>query len=203
MITHLSRLVLAVTVAQLSGPPPIPTEPAARSVTPSDVPASVGAPTPGEPGCEARLPTVHIARSGETTAVIARTYKLSPASILGANPAIQNRPVRPGDRLAILPGDGILYNPQSKEGFPEVAQRFRVRAEILFEVNGCQMRERLWIPGVLWVAPPRPKPTPKPLPRAVSAPLPPLPIFRLPPPPNLPPVPPPTRLKPRKAAVRP
>lgn len=128
--------------------------------------------------CETTSPTIHTARAGETTQSVASQYGLTTATLLGANPQIRNRPVRKGDKLTILPRDGILYKPVAGEGFPEVASRFNTRADVLFELNGCQMQERLFVPGVRWQPPPPPAP-----PSAAPAP----PVLRqLPPPPILP-----------------
>lgn len=147
---------------------------------------------PVESACPARAVVFHRAKTGETVALIARQYRLDPATVLGANPQVQTRPVRRGDTLRILPRDGILYRPGPEEGFLQVSQRFRVSPDLLFEANGCQMQAQLFVPGVRWQAPPKPKPQPRP-PQPSPAPpkpLPPMPyaapVLRLPPPPVAP-----------------
>jgi LysM repeat protein len=133
--------------------------------------------------CARALPSKYTAQAGDTADSVAKKFQLKPVTVLGANPAIQERAVRSGDILTILPKDGILYKPKPEDRFPEIAQRFRVSADILFEINGCQMQTELFIPGVLWQAPP-----PKPKPVVVPAPVPapqkaPIPVLRLPQPP--------------------
>jgi LysM repeat protein len=107
--------------------------------------------------CARSLVSQYTAQTGDTVDSVAKKFQLKPATVLGANPAIQPRPIRPGDVLTILPKDGVLYKPKPQERFAEIAQRFRVAAGTLFEINGCQMQSQLFIPGVIWQAPP-PKP---------------------------------------------
>ncbi len=108
--------------------------------------------------CARALASQYTTQTGDTVDSVAKKFQLKPATVLGANPAMQERPVRPGEVLTILPKDGVLYKPNSKERFPEIAQRFRVDPGTLFEINGCQMQSQLFIPGVIWQAPPKPKP---------------------------------------------
>lgn len=163
--------------------------------------------------CARALLSKYTVQAGETVQSVAQKFQLKPATVLGANPAIQQRPVRPGDVLTILPKDGILYKTKPEDRFPEIAQRFRVPPGTLFEINGCQLQSELFIPGVIWQAPPpKPKsivPTPSmPVPKpATSVPVPlpnpakatpPRPApkqspLRLPQPPNVPPAPDPKR----------
>ncbi|MBW4697128.1 MAG: hypothetical protein KME03_04365 [Aphanocapsa lilacina HA4352-LM1] len=138
-----------------------------------------------EAACSGLPIETYTAARGESAASIARARALKIETLLGANPAIQQRPVRHGDALVILPRDGILYRPEPGEGFPEVAARFRVRGEVLFEMNGCRMGERLFVPGVLWKPPVAPV-ADSPPPAAVKG----VPtLLQLPPPPALPPLP--------------
>lgn len=134
--------------------------------------------------CARTLPSKYTTQTGDTIDLIAKKFRLQPITVLGANPAIQERSPRPGDVLTILPKDGILYKTKPEERFPEIAQRFRVSADILFEINGCQMRTELFIPGVLWSSPAKPKPSNVLVPQQS-----PLPVLRLPPPPVVSPLP--------------
>ncbi|MBC7880172.1 MAG: LysM peptidoglycan-binding domain-containing protein [Anaerolineae bacterium] len=152
--------------------------------------------------CARALASQYTTQTGDTVDLVAKKFQLKPATLLGANPAIQQRPVRPGDVLTILPKDGILYKPKPEERFPEIAQRFRVPPGTLFEINGCQMQSQLFIPGVIWQAPsPKPKPiapapsaVPKPATAAPSFPVPKqLQPLRLPKPPDVPPAPDPKK----------
>jgi hypothetical protein len=139
--------------------------------------------------CARALPSKYTAQVGDTADSVAKKFQLKPATVLGANPGIQERPVRPGDILTILPKDGILYKTKPEDRFPEIAQRFRVSADILFEINGCQMHAELFIPDMLWQAP-LPKPKPVVVPASVPAPQKaPIPVLRLPTPPAIPPLP--------------
>ncbi|AGY58122.1 LysM peptidoglycan-binding domain-containing protein [Gloeobacter kilaueensis] len=160
----------------LSVPPPAKVVPPQEgSIRPEDV-------------CAGLPMTSYVAKKGDTAESVAHSHSLRRETLLGANPAIQNRPLQSGDRLLLLPRDGILYKPQRGEGFPEIAARFRVRGDLLFEMNGCQMRDALFVPGVVWTPPPPPKPkqiTPRPASVPAVA-----PVLKLPPPPLIPLVPP-------------
>jgi hypothetical protein len=144
--------------------------------------------------CARALATKYTAQAGDTVDSVAKKFQLKSVTVLGANPTIQERVIRPGDILTILPKDGILYKVKSEDHFPEIAKRFGVPADILFEINGCQMQSELFIPGVLWQAPSlKHKPVVVPAPKA------PTPALRLPLPPNVPPLREPKKKKKKKS----
>jgi hypothetical protein len=150
--------------------------------------------------CARALATKYTAQAGDTVDSVAKKFQLKSVTVLGANPAIQERVVRPGDILTILPKDGILYKAKPEDHFPEIAKRFGVPAEILFEINGCQMQSELFIPGVLWQAPP-PKPKPvTPAPVIAPSPKAPTPVLHLPLPPNVPALPESKKKKKKKSS---
>ena len=100
---------------------------------------------------------VHTVSRGETLEAIAQRYGVQPATIMGLNPPAQDGQVQPGDRLEIPPFDGIKIPFPTGLTWREIAQRYRARASVLYDLNGCPTAERLpshiFIPGITWSPP--------------------------------------------------
>lgn len=95
--------------------------------------------------------TRHRIASGETLATIAQRYSLIPATLIGFNPALQNGLPPVGTELVIPPYNGIRVEVPAGQTWREVAARYGVRADVLFEVNGCQPQPRIvFVPGINW-----------------------------------------------------
>ncbi len=89
---------------------------------------------------------------GETLESIAQRYNLIPTTIIGMNPALQNGAAAAvGSVLQIPPYNGIVVEVPRGETWRQVAAQYKVRADSLFEVNGCQQNPRVvFVPGVNW-----------------------------------------------------
>ncbi|MEH2249570.1 LysM peptidoglycan-binding domain-containing M23 family metallopeptidase [Nostoc sp.] len=89
---------------------------------------------------------------GETLESIAQRYNLIPTTIIGMNPALQNGAMPAvGSVLQIPPYNGVVIEVPRGETWREVAAKYKVRADSLFEVNGCQQDPRIvFVPGVNW-----------------------------------------------------
>ena len=74
----------------------------------------------------------------ETIDSIAQSYNLSSATIIRMNPTIRNGKVTVGQQLIIPPLDGIVVKVSRGKTWREVALKHKIRADALFEVNGCQ-----------------------------------------------------------------
>ncbi|MBW4685015.1 MAG: M23 family metallopeptidase [Komarekiella atlantica HA4396-MV6] len=93
----------------------------------------------------------HKVARGETLESIAQRYNLVPTTIIGMNPALQNGGVAVGSVLQIPPYNGIVVEVPRGQTWRQVATRFKVRADTLFEVNGCQKDPRIvFVPGINW-----------------------------------------------------
>jgi len=89
---------------------------------------------------------------GETLETIAQRYNLIPTTIIGMNPALQNNGAATvGTVLQIPPYNGIVVEVPSGQTWRQVAAKYKIRADSLFEVNGCQQDPRIvFVPGVNW-----------------------------------------------------
>ncbi|WP_193194634.1 peptidoglycan DD-metalloendopeptidase family protein [Nostoc sp. MG11] len=93
----------------------------------------------------------HKVARGETLESIAQRYNLVPTTIIGMNPALQNGAVAVGSVLQIPPYNGIVVEVPRGQTWRQVATRYKVRADTLFEVNGCQKDPRIvFVPGINW-----------------------------------------------------
>ncbi|MBI4780592.1 MAG: M23 family metallopeptidase [Oscillatoriophycideae cyanobacterium NC_groundwater_1537_Pr4_S-0.65um_50_18] len=98
--------------------------------------------------------TRHQVASGETIASIAQQYNLIPATLLGFNPAIRNGSAPVGSELVIPPYNGVRVEVPTGSTWREVAKSYGVRADVLFEINGCQESPSVvFVPGVNWSPP--------------------------------------------------
>ncbi|MEH1937520.1 MAG: M23 family metallopeptidase [Nostoc sp.] len=96
---------------------------------------------------------------GETLESIAQRYNLIPTTIIGMNPALQNGAIAAagstyvavGSVLQIPPYNGVVVEVPRGETWRQVAAKYKVRADSLFEVNGCQQDPKIvFVPGVNW-----------------------------------------------------
>ena len=93
--------------------------------------------------------TRHTVKSGETLNSIAQQYQLSPATIQSMNP----RGGRPGRTLLIPPFNGQYITAPTGATWKDLANAYGVRADLLFEINGCDaVPRRAFIPGANWQA---------------------------------------------------
>jgi murein DD-endopeptidase MepM/ murein hydrolase activator NlpD len=93
----------------------------------------------------------HLVALGETIESIARQYNLIPATLIGMNPPLQSGAARVGSELVIPPFNGIRVEVPANQTWRDVAATYKVREDVLFEVNGCQENPRVvFVPGVNW-----------------------------------------------------
>lgn len=98
----------------------------------------------------------HKVAPGETLESIAQQYNLIPATLIGMNPALRDGTVAVGSEIVIPPYNGIRVEVPAGQTWRQVAATYKVRADVLFEVNGCQTAPKVvFVPGVNW-SPERP-----------------------------------------------
>ncbi len=95
--------------------------------------------------------TTHTSTDGETLASIAQRYRLSRETLLGVNRSFRAGGIPSGSAIVIPPFNGIRANVPPGMLLREVAKKYGVRADVLFEMNGCQPNPReIFVPGITW-----------------------------------------------------
>ncbi|MDJ0598996.1 MAG: M23 family metallopeptidase [Crocosphaera sp.] len=93
----------------------------------------------------------HQVISGETIETIAQQYNLIPQTLLGVNPSLQGGQVQVGQEILIPPFNGIKITVPNGASWQDLATAYGVRADVLFEINGCvETPKVVFIPGVNW-----------------------------------------------------
>lgn len=91
----------------------------------------------------------HTVARGETLESIAQLYNLVPTTIAVMNPSVKNGAVTVGSELQIPPYNGIVVEVPQGQTWRQVAAKYKVRADAMFEINGCQKDPRVvFVPGV-------------------------------------------------------
>ncbi|WP_017314464.1 peptidoglycan DD-metalloendopeptidase family protein [Mastigocladopsis repens] len=85
----------------------------------------------------------------ETVESIAQRYNLTPATIIAMNPSLQNGKVVVGREIQIPPYNGIVVEVPSGQTWRQIAAKYKIRPDVLFDVNGCQKNPRVvFVPEV-------------------------------------------------------
>ncbi len=79
----------------------------------------------------------------ETLKSIALRYNITPETIIRMNSTIRNGKVTVGQNLRIPPYNGIVVKVPKGQTWRQIAIKHKVRADALFEVNGCQENPRV------------------------------------------------------------
>lgn len=93
----------------------------------------------------------HTVASGETLTSIAQQYDLLPTTLMGLNPVLRQGKAPVGAEIVIPPYNGIRVTVPAGSSWRDIAQQYNVRADVLYEMNGCQDTPTVvFIPGVNW-----------------------------------------------------
>jgi murein DD-endopeptidase MepM/ murein hydrolase activator NlpD len=98
----------------------------------------------------------HGVAEDETIETIAQKYNLIPATLLAFNRVLREGPLTVGTQLVIPPYNGIAVRIPEGKTWKDVADNYNIRADALFEVNGCELLsgretpEVIFLPGVNW-----------------------------------------------------
>ncbi|MBE9076665.1 M23 family metallopeptidase [Romeria aff. gracilis LEGE 07310] len=96
----------------------------------------------------------HQVTASDTLDSIASQYSLLPTTVLGMNPRLSpGGPLPVGSELLLPPFNGIQVTVAPGQTWSAVAEAYGTRADILFEVNGCQAEvpQQVFIPGRNWL----------------------------------------------------
>ena len=98
----------------------------------------------------------HIVAPGETLETIAQQYNLIPPTLLAFNRVLQQQQPEVGTEIVIPPYNGIAVKIPTGKTWKDVAENYNIRADALYEVNGCpetldqKAPEIVFLPGVNW-----------------------------------------------------
>lgn len=94
----------------------------------------------------------HKVAPGETIESIAQQYGLLPETLIRLNPSLQqNSSVPVGTEILIPPFNGVRIEVPSGTTWQDLEQAYGVRADVLFELNGCTAQPKVvFLPGVAW-----------------------------------------------------
>jgi murein DD-endopeptidase MepM/ murein hydrolase activator NlpD len=105
--------------------------------------------------------TRHRITAGETLVSIAQRFNLIPETLMGLNPVLRGGAAPVGAEILIPPYNGIRVEVPAGQTWRNVAATYGIRADVLFEINGCQASPRVvFVPGVNW--------SPNPIPATVA-----------------------------------
>jgi murein DD-endopeptidase MepM/ murein hydrolase activator NlpD len=115
-------------------------------------------PTNSEAGVDTLCPepalsrvTRHRIAAGETLTSLSQRYNLIPATLMGMNPVLRNGNAPVGAEILVPPYNGIRVEVPAGSTWQDLAELYGTRADVLFEVNGCQAAPRVvFVPGVNW-----------------------------------------------------
>ncbi|BAY18753.1 peptidase M23B [Anabaenopsis circularis NIES-21] len=94
----------------------------------------------------------HKVARGETLESIAQSYNLAPETLIVMNPNVNNGRVSVGSELQIPPYNGIVVEVPSGQNWRQIAAKYKVRPDALFEINGCQQNPKIvFVPGLNWL----------------------------------------------------
>jgi murein DD-endopeptidase MepM/ murein hydrolase activator NlpD len=85
----------------------------------------------------------HTVVAGETLASIAQRYNLTPTTIIAMNPVLGNSKVSVGSVIQIPPYNGIVVEVPRGQTWRQIAAKYKIRPDALFEANGCQKNPRV------------------------------------------------------------
>ncbi|OKH22981.1 peptidase [Hydrococcus rivularis NIES-593] len=95
----------------------------------------------------------HKIAPGETTTTIAQKYNLLPETLIRLNPILQGGSAPVGREILIPPMNGVRLEVPAGATWKDLENAYGVRADVLFELNGCQKTPKVvFIPGVNWAA---------------------------------------------------
>lgn len=98
---------------------------------------------------ERREPFEYLVKEGDTIFKISRKFSLSPETILWANGLRKDSKLKVGQRLLILPTDGVLHFVSSGETIYKIAKKYKVSPEKIIAFNDISKEGKIFKGDVL------------------------------------------------------
>jgi murein DD-endopeptidase MepM/ murein hydrolase activator NlpD len=96
----------------------------------------------------------HRVVTGETLESIAIAHNLLPETLIRINPILERKPLSIGQEILIPPINGAVIQAPQGVTWKDLETAYGVRADVLFELNGCQATPSIvFLPGVNWGSP--------------------------------------------------
>ncbi len=94
----------------------------------------------------------HRLTSADTLATLSQRYNLAPETLTRLNSTLQGGKIPVGQEILIPPMNGIRVNVPKGATWQDLAKAYGIRADVLFELNGCEKTPLtvVFIPGVNW-----------------------------------------------------
>jgi LysM repeat protein len=108
----------------------------------------------------------YIVEEGDTLSLISQKFGISLETILWANNLNKNSVVKPGQKLIILPVDGVLHEVRAGDTLSEIAKKYQAKIEDIISFNELENENDIYIGDILIIPGgkmPSPKPAPQPL----------------------------------------
>jgi murein DD-endopeptidase MepM/ murein hydrolase activator NlpD len=108
----------------------------------------------------------YIVEEGDTLFSISQKFGISLETILWANNLDKNSVIKPGQKLIILPVDGILHEVKAGDTLSEIAKKYQAKIEDIISFNELENENDIYIGDILIIPGgkmPLPKPAPQPL----------------------------------------
>ena len=98
-------------------------------------------------------PRSYVVAEGDSLGLIARKFGLKTSTILLANGLNENSTIKPGQRLVILPTDGVIYRIKKGDSLSKIAQKYNTDIEGIVAYNkltgptDIRIGEQIILPG--------------------------------------------------------
>ena len=103
---------------------------------------------------------------GDTLSSISQKFGISLETILWANNLDKNSVIKPGQKLIILPVDGVLHEVRAGDTLSGIAEKYQAKIEDIISFNELESPDDIYIGDILIIPGgkmPSPKPAPQPL----------------------------------------
>jgi murein DD-endopeptidase MepM/ murein hydrolase activator NlpD len=103
----------------------------------------------------------YIVEEGDTLFSISQKFGISIETVLWANNLNKNSTIKPGQKLIILPVNGVLHEVKSGDTLSEIAKKYQAKIEDIISFNELENENDIYIGDIL-IIPGGKMPTPKP-----------------------------------------
>lgn len=96
-------------------------------------------------------PRKHIVAPGQTLSEIAEQYQIDTATLLAANPDVQET-IHPGDEIRVMPEKGVMHVVREGDTLWDISASYEVSIEAIRTANSLEndtlnSGKKLWLPG--------------------------------------------------------